>query len=508
MAAAPKEPAPGEMPQASNPGAASAPPAAPGKKAGRGKFIALIAVAAVACIAGAVWLRGGGPVEYWPKEPPDAAGVETAAWAFDMAEMGENETIVSVSPSGKHILTVERSGMDLEKRFASGVANMYGRQVKYLALYTEQNGSYLLSGRTELTPEANPALNDTLAICQEDGIAWNSSETQVLIGVGVDTKPYLREMHSDLYLFDVAKQTFENLTGRDDAPSRYRVFLPRWAGDNSIHYIRYDPDGNWAVSLMEGNVKTGEQEQLADLSDEGRAVFVAAYQVRGDTVYYSRENTEPDRSGFFAAKLGGGTAPAHLLSIRELREAAVHPYIQGFLSVEISPDGRWACLTANDGRINARDIPLADHPDLPQPDPASAVSTVQQGQRWVPCHNVILYDLEKGEMVDPLANAALRPDVVLATAATFAPDGKSLLCAVFGEGGPWTTEDFQETTLYQIRLEDESFDAVRILKTKVDTLPGRVTWLGNHTLLLRPAWSLPPLNPVTMVKPAAFQRFD
>lgn len=483
-------------------------PAPPAGKFGkrRGKIIAAVAAAVAICIAAAVWLWGRDAKElsYWPKEPP--AGDAGTTWAFDMGDMGEGETIVSVSPSGKYILAVERLELDLTKRFASGVANEFGRQVRYVALYTKQEDAYVQTGRIDIAPEENLALNDTLAACQEDGIAWNGNETQVLITVGTSAKSYMLQMHSDIYLLDFSGQTFENLTGRDDMPSEHRIFLPQWADDENIRYIRYNVDGDWRVGLMGMNVKTGEQEHLADLSDEGRAVFIADYQIYGDAVYYSRDNTDLDRSGFFSAKLDGGISqPACLLGIGELRES-LHPYIKYFSSVEISQDGRWACLTASDMRMAMRDIPLTDHPELPQTDPGSAVSIVQ-GQKWVPCHNVFLFDLESGELAEPFAAKELCPDVVIATAATFAPDGKSLLCAVFGDGGPWSIGSFSKTALYQINLAEESFDTVRICGTEVETVPDKITWLGDHTVLLRFSGGLPPLNPVDIVKPAAFESF-
>jgi hypothetical protein len=95
---------------------------------------------------------------------------------------------------------------------------------------------------------------------------------------------------------------------------------------------------------------------------------------------------------------------------------------------------------------------------------------------------------------------------VIATAATFAPDGKSLLCAIIGDGGEWTTGSYDKTALYQIRLDDGSFQAVRILKTDVLETPTKLSWLENNSLLIR-GDGIPPDYPVQIIIPAAFERF-
>ena len=99
-------------------------------------------------------------------------------------------------------------------------------------------------------------------------------------------------------------------------------------------------------------------------------------------------------------------------------------------------------------------------------------------------------------------------DTVIVTAATFAPDGKSLLCAVFGESGIWTMDSFAETTLYQVRIDDFSFDSVRIFKTDVPATPTYVSWLKDNSVLIHSWDGPPPHYPVLLVKPAAFERFE
>jgi hypothetical protein len=139
-------------------------------------------------------------------------------------------------------------------------------------------------------------------------------------------------------------------------------------------------------------------------------------------------------------------------------------------------------------------------------DPSSAISWVTN-TRWIPCHNVILYDLENNRIVDPFIDDALQPDVVIVTGATFAPDGKSLLCAVFGDGGIWYMADYEISTLYQIRLDDGSFDAMRIFKTYVPAVPDMLSWLENNSLLIRSFEGIRPRYTVQIVMPAAFERY-
>jgi len=115
----------------------------------------------------------------------------------------------------------------------------------------------------------------------------------------------------------------------------------------------------------------------------------------------------------------------------------------------------------------------------------------------------MLFDLENNTLADPFTDKALHPDVAIVTAADFAPDGKSLICSVFGDGGIWIMNSFNEFALYQIRLDDGSFDAVRILET--DTFgapPSMFSWLENNSLWIKASWAS---NPLSMPKVLALQ---
>jgi hypothetical protein len=476
-------------------------------------------------------------IDFWPRSAPDDETVDTSLWEFSLYDIGENEAILSVSPSGRHILTAERLSIDIASRFASGIPNHMGRQVAYISVYTERNGVYALTSRIDIGSEADPALNDTLAVSDINSIAWSGDETRALISVGLTTaRQYFSHTHSDVFLADFTNQTFENLTGNawsgnlgDGTPHN---LSPQWADRDNIRFIRYEPNEHrdYVISLMGMDLSTGRQELLSDLSDGGRFTLVFDYAIHGDLVYFTTIGSL-DSSGFLSSRLDGGrTPPTRLVSVINLRENNIHGYMTGFASVEISQDGRWACLTAMDPRLYARDIPFADGINvarmlldsnasqqeleeaaltLSQPDPGSAVSMVTR-LPWIPCHNVFLYDLRNDELVNPFTAAALQPVTVIVTAATFAPDGRSLLCAVLGDGGEWTVEGFfAETTFYQVRLDDGSFDAVRIFRTDMTAiaLPESLTWLGNNSVLIRPFYGAPPFEPVQIATPAAFARF-
>jgi len=142
------------------------------------------------------------------------------------------------------------------------------------------------------------------------------------------------------------------------------------------------------------NLSTGRAEKLSDLSDDGRIVFISDYAIVGETAYYCNSSGFQENMGFYSVKLDGGTStPRQLISTLEMREDGSHPYTTGLYSVEVSPDGRWACLSVMDMRVRQRDIPFADDMSMPQPDPNAAVSVVT-GLPWVPCHNTILFILE------------------------------------------------------------------------------------------------------------------
>ena len=458
-------------------------------------------------------------ISYWPESAPAAATVEKALWEFDIGDIN-GESILSVSPSGKHILTADRITVDLSKSNTYGVPNPLGKQVDYISVYTLTNGVYSLATQIDIDYDTNPALNNTLAMAYGESIAWSEDETRALIAVGSSAYRYLGGSHTNIYLADFEKQTFENLTGSDDEdqPSvedgGHINVLPQWIDNNNISFIRYefveyDEVTHAQISLMQMNMNTGKQTLLSYLNTDGRVMFIYDYKVLGDSVYFSKGEGPLEASGFFVAKLDGGKTPETcLINVLELIEDNIHPHQRSFFSVQISPDGRWAVLTAIDTRILNCDVPLADDPDFPQPDPSSAKSPVTK-RDWIPCHSVMLYDLKNNEIVNPFTAASLHPDVVIATGATFAPDGKSLLCAVLGDGGPWLTDRFfKEATIYQIRLDDGSFDAVRIFKTDLIIPPDsmQLIWLKNDSLLMQSWYGIPPINQVQIVTPAAFER--
>ena len=452
---------------------------------------------------------------FWPDAAPDERTVERVLWEPNENDLGEGETIISVSPSGMHILTIDRSVLDVSSRFTSGIPNSMGRQVSHVSIYSLANGIFSVTTRISIDSREDIALNDTLAITHDDGVSWSEDETRILIAAGFfHVRQFLLNSHTDIFILDIARQTFENLTGRENpqvglSEGGYHHFLPQWIDNDSIRYIRYELDSrdNWVTSLLKLELRRGSSELLADLSSDGRPATVFDYAVHGDMVYFTRDATNRDASGFYAASMNGGRrSQTMLLDLQGLRERNIHPYAAGLYSVQVSFDGRWALLTVIDQRLIMRDVPFADAPGLPQPDPRSAVSPITNHE-WIPCHNVILYDLENSRIADPFVAEALVPYTSIVTGATFSPDGKSLLCAVLGDGGVWLTGSFYgEATLYQVRIDDESFDAIKIFWTALyDPLPESLSWLGNNSVLIRSFGGMPPINPVRLAIPAAFE---
>ena len=105
-------------------------------------------------------------------------------------------------------------------------------------------------------------------------------------------------------------------------------------------------------------------------------------------------------------------------------------------------------------------------------------------------------------LADPFTDAALSPDRAVVTAACFAPDGQSLLCAVFGDGQPWSVAEQTRTTFFQIDLADSDFDTDRVFETELGMLsvllcydmeypePSRIAALKGADMILCPAaWS-------------------
>lgn len=93
--------------------------------------------------------------------------------------------------------------------------------------------------------------------------------------------------------------------------------------------------------------------------------------------------------------------------------------------------------------------------------------------------------------------------------ATFAPDGASLLCSVFGDGGVWNSDSFNHISLYQIRLDDESFEASLIYS---EDSPKQLTfspikWLEDNVIWFTGGIYRHFTEPTYAVIPAAFAPF-
>lgn len=460
----------------------------------------------------------GKPSAFWLKNPPTDEVVLSSTVIYDSesAEGFEGEYVLSVSPSGKYILTADQAlEIDMEN---TTPANKLGRKPDHISLYTYKSGSYVQTAQISFDPGVDVDLRDTVASCDELSVAWSPDESRILMSVGlVENLSTITMIDSDIYLVDFGKETIENLTASDDEGGTIsggaRVdIMPRWTDDNSIVFTRYTVgnDSMWTINLISMSLKSGEQGILADMSDEGRIALVFDYDVHNDFVYYILDVVMFEYKGLYSAALDGAkTSPTLLLGAAPLYEDGTHPYASGFLSVEVSQDGRWALISINDRRIQVRDIPLADDPKNPQPDPNTAIAI--DGNAWVPCHNVILFDLKNSEPVNPFVSDALQPNVVIATAAAFAPDGQSILCAVFGDGGQWTTDSMKETTLYQIRIDGESFDAVRVFKTTLSgtAFPTSISWLDSGAVWIKSPWfDLPRLTPMRLEAPEAFSGYD
>ena len=119
----------------------------------------------------------------------------------------------------------------------------------------------------------------------------------------------------------------------------------------------------------------------------------------------------------------------------------------------------------------------------------------------MPCHNVFLYDLAAECLADPFTDAALSPDKAVVTAACFAPDGQSLLCAVFGDGQPWSVAEQTRTTFFQIDLADSDFDTDRVFETELASslwFPEGMRWTRDNVLYI-PTGKVP-TNPVQILR--------
>lgn len=440
---------------------------------------------------------------YWSDETLKEEVINTSFWDLDGNNFGENEVFLSVSPSGKYILTVDHGRQDLFQRFTYG-ANIFGRQLYHLSFYEKKYDSFHLVSRIELDPELNPEFNCVLASSDETGIAWNQEETLILISGGTTrVRGYHATKANNLYLVDFSAQTFERLTNHSRRGGPF-IILPQWSQDYGITFVRSEDleEHLLGASLVSFDLETRTEAVLANLSIYPYHLLVNDYVIHNHMVYFVNTNyfgVSRERIGLFKVSLEANqSSPTQLLSMEDIWiDEEVNIAIsdtttsKGFTCLQVSPDGNWLLLTGEDPRFFMRNL---------------GIENIERR----PSHSIYLYHIETSQLVNPYVDDALRPSATIVTAATFAPDGKSMLVATFGSGGQWNEGDFDRTTLYQIRLDDGSFDSVQIFRTDLEYgTPGGLLWLENHTILLRPfGEGLPPFYPVQIVKPSAFERFN
>ena len=451
---------------------------------------------------------------YWPASVSEDQ-IRSTEWRFDTNDPenggGTGVSVLSVSPSGRYIVIVDRRRQNINQRNAADVANSLGRLPDALYVLCMQDGTIESSLTIDIDTQAQLELSSLLG--GGGTLAWNESETCAVItgdwGPGSEAMMYAAKLHNNLYLLELAGGTFRRLTG--NARAGEHCVLPQWVGDDAVRYVRFSVDGEWKNSLCEMDIATGSEKKLADLySAGGRASVLYSWQAAGDRIYYAA-NAFTATTGFFVSPFGGAEQDARcLVNVDDdLVATERHPYCNGtgFYRVELSSDGRWACLSVYDRRVLDRDFPLTDDEKNPQSDPSNAVSA-RTGRPWVPCHNVLLYDLEAEQLVDPFVDAALAPTKAIVTGACFMPDGQSLLCAVFGDGGPWTTADYTRTTFYQVNLADGDFTAIRVFETELASsvwFRGGISLLDHNVLCI--STGQPPEYPVQMMLPATFLQY-
>ena len=446
---------------------------------------------------------------YWPSDVPDPTGTD---WRFDPADIAADGarrlTTVSVSPSGNIVAAVDRSAIDRSSQHAAGVANPFGRLPDAIYLFAKKDGRYVPDKRIAVDPQEQLELSSLLGGGCE--FSWSGDESRVVVtgkwtAAGTSVS-YATVSHTNLYLLDVVTGEARRLTGNSAAGEH--CVLARWTDQDTVRFVRIGMEDGWQNSLCEIDVVTGEETVLAGLYSAGGAATAPLYwQVSDGTVYYVLYGMK-GQTGFYATPLGGGEGSARCLvdPAQDLVETNLHPYCSscGFTRAEISADGNWACLTVYDQRVDRLDFPFADHATMPQSDPGHAVSVVTH-RPWVPCHNVFLYDLRRERLVDPFTDPSLAPTSAVVTAACFAPDGQSLLCAVFGDDGEWTIDDLTRTSFWQVDLPGGERAPVRVLETELDSslsFPEGIQWLKDNSLCVPTA--MPPLEAVQMVKPSAF----
>ena len=421
----------------------------------------------------------------------ESSGVE---WSFDTSTLttadGITLSTISVSPSGRYIACADRTKQNMESRNAAGAANPMGRLPDALCLFERSGEGYELYKSIPI--DTDNMLELSSMIGGGSAIAWSPDESRLVItgawGPGAGTLQYLTVSHTNLYLLDMEEQSFTQLTFNGGGSEH--CVLPVWEDEKTIRFLRTQMvlNGFWN-SLCEIDAETLAEKNLAGLFSNGGSICaIYSWGTVGEDIYYTLSALSPELSGLYVSRFGAFSADARLLVSVEndLVQTEMHPYCRnvGVFRVEISPDEKLACLSVVDNRAFNRDFPLVDAPQ-PQSDPAKAVSPVS-GRPWVPCHNVFLYDIENEKLIDPFTDASLDPAKAIVTGACFGPDGQSLICAVFGDGGGWNIGDFTRTTFYRVSLAD--FSAARLGETELYSsvwFPEGISMLGDGTLCVQ-----------------------
>jgi len=475
---------------------------------------------------------------YWLGEAPSAQTVAASLWSINEATVtgtgiGADDYILSVSPSGRYFLVVDANRTPNLQ--AGRPSNQFGIDIEHISLYTYRAGRLMQTHRININAATNQALNDTIVTTDDLNVTWSPDESRVLISPGVEMKrsfSNFQRINSDIYLINFAVGTIENLTGWYNEPETIfdgadLDFMPQWIDDTNIRFIRYryeehfnedydDYDSLWLILLKKMDLRTGNVELMTELSRDDRVpAVIYDYAVHGNYVYFSKFTlTGPldspfDVSGFFSTRIGTQQASPNLLvSLSDMQQNVNEGILGELIRVEISPDGRWALLTASYPRFWQLDIPTTYGPYAVSIDAAYSHVTRRP---WIPMHGVVLFDLYEGRVANPFVSSDLYPTTVIVTAATFAPDGKSLIFAAFGSGGLWSPSRINETTLYQVRLDDGSFDAIRIFATELGDGPAfSISWLENNALWIGSTWYGNPRFSDTLpnvVIPASFEVF-
>ena len=255
---------------------------------------------------------------------PYTKNTVAAAWDFESGRgeaLSEHEYIISVSPSGKYVLTVDSA---LSSSVQSGIQdNNFGIDDCYMALYSNNNGEYAQEARIGVDFLSDLSWSNVYVANIGLNSAWNADESRVLLAVGTRDE----DSSSHVCLIDFANETIENLT-QNRYESDLLVYsscidsLPKWIDENNICFVRsgFDESGidhfnlgedamnsysMMLVRLISMNLFTGKLELLSDLSDMGRSAFVSDYEIHGGKVYFCRDANENEKTGFFSAFING-----------------------------------------------------------------------------------------------------------------------------------------------------------------------------------------------------------